>query len=72
MNRTAVLTFDSQGLIQEAYLLSGFTVFARLRPIKKIVGKPYREVLEGYRNEKRMGCVIAAIAYFEEKFCEHE
>lgn len=68
MNRTAVLGFDSEGILQEAYILSGITVFAKLRRIHGHDGEHYSVVKNHYIKNKRMVCIQQAIHYMEERY----
>lgn len=64
-NSTAVLAFDAKGYLQEGYVLSGLSVFGRLKRLTGHDGKHFSELEKAYCNNKRMSCVINAIQYVE-------
>lgn len=64
-NKTAVLAFDAEGCLNEAYILSGFSVFARLKEITGHEGKHYSEIKKAYIDNRKMRCIINAIQYVE-------
>lgn len=65
LNKTAVLAFNSEGILQEAHILSGVTIFARLKPVVGMNGKHYLDIKETYKNNKRMNCITQAIQHME-------
>lgn len=65
LNRTAVLAFNSSGILQEAYILSGVTVFAKLKQISGHDGEHYSAVKKYYSKDKRMACIVQAAQYME-------
>ena len=65
MNRTAVLGFNSSGILNEAYILSDITVFAKLKPLSGHDGEHYSAVKDYYSKDKRMACVVQAVRYME-------
>ena len=68
MSRTAVLVFDQEGRVQEFYMLSGITVFAKLKRLYCHEGEHYSLVKQHYQQSKIMTCVMQAIRYMEEKY----
>ena len=65
-NRTAVLAFDRDGCLSEAWILQGVTVFARLRKLKLPMGAHYLALAENCAGNKKMDCVLEAVRYMEE------
>ena len=65
LNRTAVLGFNSEGFLQEAYVLSGITVFAGLKQIPDHTGEHYSTLKKHYNKDRRMACMIQAVRYME-------
>jgi Glucitol operon activator protein (GutM). len=68
LNRSAVLAFDRDGVLQKAYMLAGLTVFARLREVTSYNGHHYGQVKRLCAGNKRMRCVVNAIAFAERHF----
>lgn len=64
-NKTAVLSFDKGGFLQEAHLLAGYTVFAKLKRVHGHDGEHYSTIKAYYENNKRMACITQAIRYIE-------
>ena len=64
-SRTAVLGFDASGILQEAHILSGMTVFAKLKQIPGHDGEHYSAIKEYYSKDKRMACMVQAVRYME-------
>jgi DNA-binding transcriptional regulator of glucitol operon len=70
--RQAVLAFDKDGVVQESYMLAGFTVFSRLQRIYAFDGQHYSQVKTLCANRKNMGCILQAIGFLEEKYKHYE
>lgn len=71
LNRSAVLAVDHDGIVRKAFVLSGFTIFARLREVAFLSGKTYGQVGELCRKDKKMRCVAAAATFVQRHFDNH-
>ena len=66
--RTAILAFDSSGILHEAFMLSGLTVFARLQRTNRFNGMNHHDIRQACGNKKNLRCVLQAIEYIEGQF----
>lgn len=68
LNRSAVLAVDHAGMVQKALMLSGFTIFARLQEVSSLNGAEYSRVKELCFGNRKMRCVVNAVAFVEKYF----
>ena len=68
LNRSAVLAVDDEWIVRKAFVLAGFTIFARLREVAFLNGKNCAQVREACSGDKKMRCVVDAAAFIERHF----
>lgn len=66
--RTAILAFDKGGVLREAYLLSGMTVFARMRRMKRFEHMHHRDIKAACAGKRGMRCILHAIGFLEQQY----
>lgn len=65
-----VMCSDEEGILKEAYIMKGVTVFARFKPIQNVCGRHIHELIEEYSNKEENDIsksMIQALQTIDEK-----